>query len=191
MRKENIDFLKKLQHEMLTQDTFLTANPRFWVVKELKKTYWIEEDYDGVEAVYDCESIGENLKELYEFLIDQEEDLIIEYVNDDIEEYIIIKRDEEDEDGIYFYEVKELVEYMDLEMDYDGIYCVNFKEDYEIVENTLFLTYEDCVKHIESNSYHYKNPIAYCMHAWRNPNLQTLFNIIAETNWDSLSDEKF
>lgn len=33
INKEDIEFLKELQNEMLTQDTICQADPRFWVVQ--------------------------------------------------------------------------------------------------------------------------------------------------------------
>ena len=39
MTKEDIEFLKKLQHEMLTQDNACQAVPIFWVVKDVKRIY--------------------------------------------------------------------------------------------------------------------------------------------------------
>lgn len=84
MNKEDIKFLKNLQHEMLTQDTVGQANPRFWVIIDKIKHYGIDSDYgyDGVEILSDGgEIIATNLKELYEFLIDNDE-IIVELLNE-------------------------------------------------------------------------------------------------------------
>ena len=37
MKKEDIEFLKSLQEEMLTQDSFGQATPRYWAVAQTKK----------------------------------------------------------------------------------------------------------------------------------------------------------
>ena len=50
--KKDIEFLKELQHEMLTQDTVCQADPRFWVVQQKVRTYGIHEDY-GIDGTVD------------------------------------------------------------------------------------------------------------------------------------------
>lgn len=39
MTKEDVEFLKKLQHEMLTQDNACQAASRFWAVKDVERIY--------------------------------------------------------------------------------------------------------------------------------------------------------
>ena len=162
MKKEDIVFLKELQHEMLTQDSVGQANPRFWVVQELRRTYWLEDDYNGKEIVWDAESIGDSLEDLISY-IDENEIC-------------------ENEDYKGYDELEELVEYLQKE-GYD-IYLVTFREEYATVENTFFLTLEECNKHIKANYYHYKKPRAYAMTAWRSPQVERLYKILENTNWD-------
>lgn len=183
MNKEDIKFLKNLQYEMLTQDTVGQANPRFWVIIDKIKHYGIDSDYgyDGVEILSDGgEIIATNLKELYEFLIDNDE-IIVELLNEN--HLKIIKKPYMSEYNVY-----DLDGFMDIadEFDYDSLNITYYKEDYKIVENTLFLTLNECKKHISNNNYHYNQPSPYAMTAWRSPQISKLYAILENTNWEDM-----
>ena len=155
LNKEDKQFLKELQHQMLTQDTVGQANPRFWVVRHKVRQYGIEDgcDIDGEEVIYNYETIAGNLKELCEYLRDNEDDLEIEY-HEGTMEYVTIVKDDYEED---FYDIKELLDYM----------------------------IEECKRHIEFNGYHYNEPHPYAMTAWRSPQVKRLYEILVNTNWDN------
>ncbi len=177
MQKQDIDFLKDLQHEMLTQDTVCQAHPRFWVVREKRRYYGIEEGFeDGTEVVWDTETVARNLKEFYECLIEHDENLDIEYY----EEHVIINADESE----HFYNLKDLVDYMKEELNYEDLYLANYREEYVIVPSTMFLTKRECEEHIKKNHYHYNEPHSYAMTAWRSPQVERLFDVIINTNWN-------
>ena len=185
LNKEDKQFLKELQHQMLTQDTVGQASPRFWVVRHKVRQYGIEDGYDidGEEVIYNYEKLAENLKELCEYLRDNEDDLEIEYHEEILFEYVNIVKDDEEQ---CFYDTKELVEYMIEELDYNNsLYLVNYKDEYVIAENTMFLTIEECKRHIEFNGYHYNEPHPYAMTAWRSPQVKRLYEILVNTNWDN------
>lgn len=184
LNKEDIEFLKNLQQKMLTQDTCGQSNPRYWAVGNKTRIYGIDKDFDfdGTEVIYNCELIAENLKELYNYLKRVEKDIDIEYFEDSLEEYVSIIDNVEEH---YFYTVEDLVDYMTENLNYDSsLYCVNYKEEYVIAENTIFLTLEECEKHIKGNSHHYNEPISYAMTAWRSPEVARLYQILENTNWD-------
>lgn len=185
MKNQDIEFLKELQHQMLTQDKVGQVNPRFWVVRQKVRTYGIDEDFDfdGTEVIHDGERLADNFKELYEYLRDNEEDLEIEYYEDIIEESVTINKDTDEEQC--FDNIGELVDYIRQELDYnDALYLVNYKEEYVIAEDTMFLTIEECRKHINCNGYHYNEPHPYAMTAWRSPQVKRLYEILENTNWD-------
>lgn len=187
MNKEDKAFLKELQHQMLTQDHLGQASPRFWIVRHKVRIYGINSDFehDGTEVVYDCETIANNFKELYEYLRDNEEDLEIEYEEDCLGETVTINKDSDDEKE--FEEIGELIDYMIQELGYDdGLYFVNYRDEYVIAENTMFLTLEECKKHIENNGYHYNEPHTYAMTAWRSPQVKRLYEILENMNWDEI-----
>lgn len=185
MNKEDKEFLKDLQHIMLTQDTVGQADPRFWVVRHLVRTYGIENGYDitGSSIVHEGESIADNLEELCEYIKSTFEDkeINIKYINDGTVEYAILN------DDIKFFSINDLVEYIEQEFDYDDISIVNYKDAYQIAEDTMFLTLEECEKHIKTNWYHYKKPHPYAMTAWRSPQVERLFKILQNTNWDDIN----
>ena len=66
---------------------------------------------------------------------------------------------------------------------YDEIW-INKTFEQEIDENTMFLTLRECKEHIEANSYHYNKPHPYAMTAWRSPQVERLYKILQNTNWN-------
>lgn len=191
MNKQDIEFLKQLQKELLTQDTLGQANPRFWAIKQPKRIYGTDLDYDGREIIYDGESIGDSLEDLYEVLLDNHEDLNISYSNKGLVETVtIIDEDNEwGDDKIIIYDIEELIEYMidDLDYNHDQIRLIEYKEEHVIVEDTMFLTLRECQNHLKVNSHHYhKDAYPYAMTAWRSPQVERLISILEKTNWDNI-----
>ena len=100
MKKEDKEFLKELQHEMLTQDTVCQADPRFWVVMQTVRDYWVDDNVDGI-CIYDkdsteiifedeLEELSDWLKENFDGIVKCEYDGIsVEIVCEDENEYFI------------------------------------------------------------------------------------------------------
>lgn len=57
--------------------------------------------------------------------------------------------------------------------------------DYEYKFQNAFLTEKSCKEHIERNHYHYKDPVDYLSHAFRNPDLELVYKFLC-----GLSKEK-
>ncbi|MVX62256.1 hypothetical protein GKZ28_00890 [Clostridium chromiireducens] len=180
---KDIEFLKELKNEMLTQDKVCQADPRFWVVMQTVRDYWVEDDIEGI-YIYDTEASesafeGE-LENLAEW-IKNEFDVVekCEYDNGFLE---IVCEDENE----YF--IDDVTEIRDFLEEYDsGRYSIcNYRDREEIVKNTMFLTIRECKEHIEANSYHYNKPHTYAMTAWRSPQVEKLYKILKNTNWDEL-----
>jgi hypothetical protein len=182
MNKEDVEFLKELQHEMLTQDNVGQASPRFWVVMQDVKDYWVNDNADGI-FIYSCqdgESVFEGeLEESTEWIkeLDGVQDCeydvcFVEFKYGD-EEYTIDN-------------ANDLQSFLD---EYDeGNYSVGeYRIREEIVPNTMFLTLRECKEHIKLNSYHYKNPHSYAMTAWRSPQVERLFKILETADFDKIS----
>jgi len=179
MKKEDIEFLKELQYEMLNQDKVCQANPRFWVVMQTVKEYWVTDDTDGI-FVYcknDAEGVFEGcIEELKEWIeeLDGIKDLkfdvcYVEFTFDN-EEYAIGNADD-------------LQRFLD-EYDEDNYSVGEYRNKYEIVKDTLFLTNRECKEHIKANHYHYsKDAHSYAMTAWRSPQVQRLYEILEKTDW--------
>jgi hypothetical protein len=180
MKKEDKDFLIELQHEMLTQDTVGQASPRFWVVMQTVRDYWVEDDIDGI-CIYDThasesafegnlESLADWVKEEFDIITKCEYDRgFLEIVCEDGNEYSINN-------------ISEIKDFLD---EYaSGQYSVCFYKDREeIAQDTMFLTLRECKEHIEANHYHYKNPHSYAMTAWRSPQVKRLYEILEKTDW--------
>ncbi|VDG73425.1 Uncharacterised protein [Clostridium carnis] len=189
MKKEDREFLIKLQHEMLTQDTVGQADPRFWVVMQEVKEYRVEDDEDGVQ-IYDTDSCeiacDGDLKDIYDWIEEQEFDLLkcdyndvfgqIEIQLDNEEEYVI----EDADDLIKFLE----------ELGFSNYEIVKYRVREEIAQNTMFLTLDECKNHIKANGYHYTKPHPYAMTAWRSPQVARLYKILQETKWDESEVEQ-
>ncbi|OSA95655.1 UNVERIFIED_ORG: hypothetical protein B2H93_04340 [Clostridium botulinum] len=179
MKNEYIEFLKNLQHEMLTQDTVGQADPRFWAVMETKRRYGIDDKYgyDGSVIIGDeGEECEIDMNSIYNWI---QKDLEIEcfYNGKDIiiEENILS-------------DVEDVINYLNICT--NGIYTIcNYKDEDIIVQNTMFLTLRECEEHIKRNSYHYTKPHPYAMTAWRSPQVERLYKILQETNWNKLKED--
>lgn len=180
---KDIEFLKELQKEMLTQDTVCQADPRFWVVMQTVRDYWVEDDIDGV-CIYDtdsCENSFEGeLEDLKEWL-EEHFDVILKCEFDSGFLEIVC----EDENEYFIDDVTEIREFLE---EYDsGRYSIcNYRDREEIAPNTMFLTIRECKEHIKANGHHYNKPHTYAMTAWRSPQVERFYKILQNTNWDKL-----
>lgn len=174
---EEIQFLKDLQEELLTQDNDCQAAPRFWSIMNYR---WIrtEEGEHERASVFFTEEC-----ELYQL-----DDLIKEIIDGEVE------HDLSDED---LAELKEIQEWESEEELFDWYkknindecYLIYETEESFIAPNTLFLTKAEAKRHLELNHCHY-SPKAhtYAMTAWRAPKVEKLINILESFNWDKLKE---
>jgi hypothetical protein len=161
-----IEFLQSLGKEMKEQDNDYQAAPRFWVVAENKKEYGIDTDYaDGIVAYNSEGSTWETPEELMQHLI----------------EYGYIEEEDVDKRGKYdFAEIIDMVDGSEYGM------C-GYKENRDVISpNTFFLTKRECKDHIERYSNHYAEPHPYAMTAWRSPQVERLYDIIKNTEWETV-----
>lgn len=70
-----------------------------------------------------------------------------------------------------------------------GLYTCNYLDTYEIVPDTMFLTLRECEEHIKRNHYHYRQPHPYAMTAWRSPQVEKLYEILENVDFDKLKGE--
>nr|DAX85791.1 MAG TPA: hypothetical protein [Caudoviricetes sp.] len=174
MNREDRDFLKELQHEMLTQDPVCQANPRFWAVMQKERVYGIEEGYgdSGCIVTHEYEEFADNVEDCIEWICDN-------YNKDDFDE-------SEKELFEELIQCSNLEDFIDLANELiGGFQLVRYTEIDRIVPDTMFLTYRECEEHIKRNYYHYKKDARpYAMTAWRSPQVERLYNIIQNTNWE-------
>lgn len=195
--KSDIEFLKELQNEMLNGEHDYQANPRFWVVNQKTEIYG--ETLFNPDGIYFWDEeyeIGRGIKSLYEYIKEQVEDNE-DYMQDlgisNIDEIIYLETADtlkigDDIEIYYKYSFEEYKEIINNALGTD-IQCCEYEEVEQIAENTLFLTKREAKEHIERNSYHYKKPFTYAMTAWRSPQVERLYKILEETDWDALEVE--
>lgn len=182
MMNETLEFLKALQKEMVTQDNDSQANPRFWVVGDYE--WRVAAEGCGERTGYFCFDLCENRTLTLRELADELHEHLEEDENEDLD-YANLKEYEDDS-----WELTDLVEDLLDDLGYD---YTKHEESFEhiIHPNTFFLTKSEAKKHIELNHYHYSSKAhTYAMTAWRSPQVEKLYAILEETNWDALNDKE-
>lgn len=148
LSKEDISFLVGLQNELRTQPTLCTANPKFWVIKDVMKVASDDGEYEEYEYDYehfDC------FKDLVEYLINEEviEDGKYEDLDDlpyEIQEACLLKQFKEEE---YICE---------------NTFFLTKREAEEHLETNYY--------HYSSKAH------IYAMSAWRSPQFERLYDIL-------------
>ncbi|HDR7981165.1 hypothetical protein ACT7CX_00110 [Bacillus cereus] len=169
---KDIQFLKELQQELLTQENDYQAGPRFWTVGDYKMVSCP----DGCQEEYHVNLPNrEYFGEINELLKDIKEDKLEEMEVKAQEGFSEIECEESAIDWIkeHYDEDAELIP---------------VREEHFIHPNTMFLTKAEAKRHIELNHYHY-SPKAhtYAMTAWRAPKVERLLNILESFDWEAIS----
>lgn len=164
--QEDIEFLKKLQLEMNTQDTTGTADPRFWVIKGSERVI-NNEDPDELCLQVDGSTVTSTTEET------------VKYLNDNILPDCNIDRGCKIETGYtgdfkltYTEDGEE--EYEDLSTQEVNEFLANNGHDDTMIigisirpfmyPNTMFLTEKEAREHLKRNYYHYSEDAhTYCM----------------------------
>jgi hypothetical protein len=152
--------LKYLSNEIKTQDNRKTASPYFYQIMETKEDSCWEEISDKIiwyhsDGGYKVENVFD---EMVKFLKENGEDCLNGW-KDAIEQWDI--NDEQDLENIF---------------EYLGFYKVPIKTIYQF--SNAFLTEKSILQHIESNKHHYENPKTYLQYAYRNNDLETIFEFL-------------
>lgn len=148
---EMYEFLMNLSKELNTQDHRSTAMPYFFQIQTQEKVPAAEGC--GTDAWFYDGSMIETDDELAE--------AISEYKEISIEDAKLLSWHEKE-----------------AALEEAGYRKVNYemKEQYQ----NAFLTSKACDDHIRANKHHYKSPVNYLTHAFRNPELETLIKFICE-----------
>lgn len=184
--REDIEFLVGLQNEMNTQPHLCQADPRFWVVKTFEYRQATDDDeiyrvtfYDDTGDISSM-TFDEALKLAHKSNVDFGGE---EYAQEKLDDFCL----DVDAAGCirwwYENEAKRFVE------EYADAKCA--KVAYEtrrpkIAENTMFLTLREAKEHIKRNDYHYIDPYTYAMTAWRSPQVEQLYKILHEVDFQQL-----
>jgi ABC-type ATPase with predicted acetyltransferase domain len=150
---EMYNFLIELSSEINTQDNRATAMPYFFQI-QTKEEVAVPEDC-GIEAWYCDGSKIETEKEIIQVIYDYHEG-DRKYTKKFIKSMDSWEREEE--------------------MKAAGWQPVNY--DYKDKYENAFLTAKACKEHIRLNHYHYNQPVDYLSHAFRNPELEKVYEFL-------------
>lgn len=174
---DEIDFLKKLQKEMNTQDHVGEADPRYWVIRDYECIYGTElSNPDGCVIIFDCEEILR-----VEYTIFGDNSLINEAKSYFMGNYDCDFSLDDFEDLYDIDDLKEMLE--------ERGYEITVRE-YEIIpkHSGMFLTQKAAEDHLRLNYYHYDdNATTYAMTAWRSPEAEMLYKILHSVDFDQLN----
>lgn len=185
---DEVKFLKELQDELNTQETFCQADPRFWVVRQ-DRWYACPEDHeDRIRVSIDdgcAMALEEGVKEAFtDIKARLGDDTATEWLHD----WCIALDDRFDDWPMNSRAVNALNDYASMcDVPLDVVYeqCHS-----ECVPDTMFLTYRECCEHIKKNDYHYENPRPYAMTAWRSPQVEKLIKILRTADFDGTKERK-
>lgn len=198
MKKEDIEFLKKLSETMRNQEHDYQASPRFWVVAQSIKEYTGEDYGSHVDLVTeDGDTVVEdaNVKNVVDYFMNEYSDEIeenritVNHTPSYCEIFVLDKENGEAEEEETLFDIDDVIRFFE-EHDIisDSHYrtvCYNVN-DTSICPDTMFITKESCKNHIRLNGYHYNNPHTYAMTAWRSPEVERLWKILEETDWEKV-----
>lgn len=180
MNKEQVEFLKELQHEMRTQDNVGQASPRFWVVGDYK---WrlVPEGYGEKTTIF-CFDLNEDRSFTHEEWVDELLSYLDDWQDDQpkavewMDELKLISKGERELETT----VEEVLDEIGCE------YTIHEEEREHIVHpNTFFLTLKEAKEHILNNAHHYgQDAHPYAMTAWRSPQVEQLYNMLETIDWD-------
>lgn len=184
-----IKFLKGLQDELNTQDTFGQADPRFWVVEE-ERYYPCPKGYEDRVVVYDHDgcctmTLEEGVKAAFDIIQDEQgNDAATEWLSD----WRITLDDRFDTWPMDDRAVDALEDCASM---YDVPLDVIYEQRRSVpAADTMFLTYRECCEHIKRNDYHYSNPRSFAMTAWRSPQIERLIEILRTADFDGMDERK-
>ena len=197
---ENINFLKDLQHEMLTQDTCCQAWPRYWVIREPHREYGVDKEYaDGYllrrcdgegEAVYNMEDAVEFLEEFRDELLDgsNASELQVEYDGKHL-----IGRLLDDEGNVdwedTFRDLSDVCESINECCAEEVCELVGYRNKWEFARGPLFLTLKAAEEYLKKYGYnHPEGSHPYALTAHRSPEVEKVWKFIETADWNKIAE---
>lgn len=177
--EDEIQFLKKLQKEMNTQDNCGQADPRYWVIRDFDKVYGEKLNNPDGFTVYDSDD-GNDVCEI-EYRIFGSSKMADEILKE-LEEQEYELSDDDKQTICDAYDLDSLIEALE-ELDFSVM-------QYEIVPkySGMFLTQKAAEEHLRANYYHYSgNATTYAMTAWRSKEADRLYKILHSVDFEQLN----
>ena len=169
--QEDFDFLKNLQHELLTQTNDGNADPVYWGVME--STMRGVPDGCGDAIIYMGDGATMDTAEAVSFI---ENEYLRDLNEDNQKEWAEI--DKNDMDAV--------VRFMNDNLDWHEVRVVYERREEFISRDTgAFLTKRACQEYIDRYGYNHGRPRTYAMTAYRNFELERLLKILKTMTMDS------
>jgi len=167
---KDIEFLRNLQQEIQVGDKEATAAPNFWMIQQSDSIYGDKLNNPDGMVVIDSSS-GESQEIQYDF------EIVKKYL---IENEICNEQELSD--------CAEVLELLDHAKENLGEFIVLEYQNYEyLASNALFLTKDECKKHLAENSHHYHEEAhSYGMCGWRSHNFARLMDIVPNVDFSTL-----
>lgn len=189
----DIEFLKKLQYELNTQDSMGNRSPRFWVIKESQKTYVSRDNCYDYVTITDEQNPGFeiwNLDVLFDVMSRMITDRTVPYeITKNADGYIVLTNTDDDSSELIREITEDTVETLNRIAENDSRFTPNYvSSGFRIVPDTLFLTHKACEEHLRKYSYNYTSDAhAYAMTADRSPEFETLLDLLQQIDLEQLS----
>lgn len=170
-------WLKQLQEKLLEdrRNEQTQAEPIYYAIKDITEVI-TEDGYQDKSEYYDTNA-GESisLETIFEELEEQKPDQLQK-----LEQMGVIEKTEAGS-----YKIQDTCEFADFiknETPYEQVYI----QEMDIIKpDTLFLTRSAAEQHLAHNAHHYsKNAITYAMTAWRSPDVERLFWLLQNIDFD-------
>jgi hypothetical protein len=177
---EDITFLKELQREMNTQDTQGQADPRYWVIRDYDRIYGERLNNPDGAVIVEQNSGNEEICDIKEDVFGRIDS--IELAIQKLKE----KFPDDFEDG---YEVSLIFDMDDLEefISYHDLPVKILQYQIIPIYSNIFSTQKAAEEHLRANDYHYNdNATTYAMTAWRSPEIEQLWKILREVDWEGI-----
>ena len=162
--REDFEFLRELQHELLTQSNDGNADPVYWGVMEVREVG--VPDGCGDPIIYMGDGCTMTLEE------------VVEYIEGEYLTYITEEKREEWE-ALDKADMNVILDFMHEELGWNDTRVVYVDKKETLTQDTgAFLTKRACKEYIEKYGYNHANPHTYAMTAFRNFELEKLLKIL-------------
>ncbi|WP_373125092.1 hypothetical protein [Blautia producta] len=185
INKEDIRFLKSLQHEMNAQDTVYPTDARFWAIAGSKKTYGVRSGYEDGFELYDqdsSETVADGFEDSIKYIVNE---VFFPVTNkkalEKDDEYLYFRKEafeEDDEyfrlemvitmvtlekfamsgellDTVYFDNIYEFIDWVNKEAETSLTVCNYACDEDAIYPDTFFITHKQAKWHLERQKQNY------------------------------------